>query len=431
MATGDGSITEFLDKDGRSYSPRRWRVRVSFGFDPVTGKRQRVERRVRGTKAQAREVRDQIIRERNSGISIDAYSVTFEEYAREWHAQRVEAGEHAERTMQSEENNLRNLCRVLGTQKLRDITPATVEKAIRKLRSGGGRSGGKLSGTTVRSYYRTLNQIMKAAANHDLITRNPCDRVKAPKNDTKEKKTMTAAQVRALHDLLDSQEAEQLEALAGKECRMEALGKRSARESVRGVSGLSKLMAVRLGLATGMRIGEVLALRWSDLNRECTQLKVNQALTINGHLKEPKTKGSRRTICLDSDTAAHLRNWRATQRGALVSLGLEAVRDTPVCCSDVGGYIDCPNFETWYVKWRRAHGFEEFAFHQLRHTHATQLLGAGMDVKTVSSRLGHANAATTLNVYSHAIPGKDEEAAGVFEAIMQPKGNETSEAKAI
>ncbi len=431
MATGDGSITEIKDKDGRSYSPRRWRVRVSYGYDPATGKRQQTSKTVRGTKAQAQAERDRAIRERNSGVSIDAHSITFKEYAQEWHAQRLEAGEHAERTMQSEEHNLKSLYRVLGSQKLRDITPATVEKAIRKLRSNKTRTGGKVSGTTVNSYYRTLKQVLKAAANHDLIARNPCDRVKAPKKDTKEKQTMTAAQVRALHDLLDRLEAEQLEALAGKECRMEALGKRTARESVRGVSGLSKLMAVRLGLATGMRLGEVLALRWSDLNRECSQLKVNQALTINGHLKAPKTKGSRRTICLDSDTAAHLRNWKATQRGALVSLGLEAVRDTPVCCSDVGGYIDSPNFETWFVKWRRAHGFGEFAFHQLRHTHATQLLGAGMDVKTVSTRLGHANAATTLNVYSHAIPGKDEEAAGVFEAIMQPKESGTPEAKAI
>ncbi len=431
MATGDGSITEIKDKDGRSYSPRRWRVRVSFGFDPVTGKRQRIERKMRGTKTQARELRDKIIRERDSGVSIDAYSVTFEEYAREWHAQRMEAGEHAERTMQSEENNIKHLCKVLGAQKLRDVNPATVEKAIRKLRGAPGRGGGKASGTTVNGYFRLLSQIMKAAANVDLIAGNPCDRVKAPKKDTKEKKTMTAAQVRAMHSLLDRQEAAQIEELGSKECRMEELGKRSARGSVRGVSGLSKLMAVRLGLATGMRLGEVLALRWSDLDRECASLTVNQALTINGHLKEPKTKGSRRTVCLDSDTAAHLVRWKAVQRGALVSLGLEAVRDTPVCCSDVGGYLDPPNFESWYVKWRRAHGFEEFAFHQLRHTHATQLLGAGMDVKTVSSRLGHASAATTLNVYAHAIPGKDEEAAGVFEAIMNPGSEGAPEAKAI
>ena len=91
------------------------------------------------------------------------------------------------------------------------------------------------------------------------------------------------------------------------------------------------------------------------------------------------------------------------------------------------------NFESWFRRWRKASGFEEFTFHQLRHTHATQLLGAGMDIKTVSARLGHASAATTLNVYSHTIPSKDEEAANVFEGIMQPSGKNdggTAELKA-
>ena len=422
MHSGDGSITEVKTKEGASYRPKRWRVRVSFGFDPVTGKRQRVEKTVRGTKAQAREERDRIRREQQGGILIEAYSLTFAQYADRWHAQRIEAGEHAERTMQAEKNNLNHLCRVLGSMKLRDISPTVAEEAIRKLRNEKrGRKGGRVSGTTAHAYYQLLNQIMKTAANMDLITRNPCDRIKPPKNDTKEKKAMTAEQVQRLHRLLDEQEAAQLAELAGKENRMEALGKRDARESVRGMSGLSKLTAVRLGMVTGMRVGEILALRWCDLDNGYTRLKVNRAITASGSIKEPKTKGSRRAICLDADTAGHLREWRAAQKGALLSLGLDAVRDTPVCCSDVGGYLNMANFETWFRKWRMNNGYEEFTFHQLRHTHATQLLGAGMDVKTVSARLGHASAATTLNVYSHAIPSKDEEAASVFEEIMKPK----------
>lgn len=433
-SNGDGSITEITTKEGASYRPKRWRVRVSFGFNPVTGKRLMMERTVRGTKTQARKERDRIRQEKDGGISIETYSLTFGQYAERWHAQRVEAGEHAERTMQAEEKNINHLCRVLGAMKLRDVSPTVAEEAIRKLRNEKrGRKGVRVSGTTAHKYYQLLNQIMKAAVNMDLITRNPCDRIKPPKIDTEEKKAMTAEQLQRLHRLLDEQEAAQIGELAGKERRMEALGKRTARESVRGISGLSKLTAVRLGMATGMRLGEVLALRWCDLDKECAKLKVSQAITASGSIKEPKTRGSRRAICLDADTAGHLKRWKAAQKGALLTLGLDAVRDTPVCCSDVGGYLDMSNFESWFRRWRKASGFEEFTFHQLRHTHATQLLGAGMDIKTVSARLGHASAATTLNVYSHAIPSKDEEAANVFEGIMQPSGKNdggTAELKA-
>ena len=113
-SNGDGSITEITTKEGASYRPKRWRVRVSFGFDPVTGKRLMVERTVRGTKTQARKERDRIRQEKDGGISIETYSLTFGQYAERWHAQRVEAGEHAERTMQAEEKNINHLCRVLG-----------------------------------------------------------------------------------------------------------------------------------------------------------------------------------------------------------------------------------------------------------------------------------------------------------------------------
>lgn len=87
-------------------------------------------------------------------------------------------------------------------------------------------------------------------------------------------------------------------------------------------------------------------------------------------------------------------------------------------CSDTGGWYRIDNFEHWWGVWRKEHGFEGLKFHELRHTQATQLLANGVDVKTVQTRLGHANASITLGWYAHAIPEKDHEAADLLGNLL-------------
>lgn len=81
MAKGDGSITEVKKRDGGSYSPKRWKVRFDCGTNPITGKREIISRTARGTKADARKLRDQIRAEHESGLAVDADKVTFREFA--------------------------------------------------------------------------------------------------------------------------------------------------------------------------------------------------------------------------------------------------------------------------------------------------------------------------------------------------------------
>lgn len=416
MAKGDGSITEV----------RRgvWRVCVSFGTDPVTGKRQKVQRNIHGTKAEARKERDRIRREHESGLSVEAATVTFGEFAETWHDARVAADEVVRTRLEREVTFIRDMSAFIGDVRLRDLTPQTVESLYAAIKRDKTEKRGKCSGTTLRMYHVLLKQILRKAVDYDLILRNPCDRVKAPKADEPERRSLSAEEGARLLSCVDEAEAEAYEWMTGKETRQTEWGNLFGRSSLRGLNIISYTLAVRIGLATGMRRGEVFGLCWGsvDLNQPC--IKVRQSLTVHGEVKPPKSKAGIRTIAIDAITAAHLRQWKQRQAVELLKLGIKQSEGTPVCCSVVGGFVEMHNFERWWKAFRERYGFNGLMFHELRHTQATQLLANGVDVKTVQNRLGHADASLTLNQYAHAIPDNDEKAAQLVGSLFAKKPEE-------
>ena len=199
---------------------------------------------------------------------------------------------------------------------------------------------------------------------------------------------------------------------------------------MQGLSNMSGIMAVRIGLATGMRRGEVLGLMWKDVEfGEVCEIHVRRSYTPALKLKEPKTKAGFRTIAFDRATAEHLMRWKRLQAKCLATLGEAFVQtgDTPVCCTDVGGLFDPTNFYRWWDLFRKDNGFATLKFHELRHTQATQLLANGVDVKTVQTRLGHANASITLNWYAHAVPENDRKATQIIEDLFSTIEDEVPE----
>ena len=214
---------------------------------------------------------------------------------------------------------------------------------------------------------------------------------------------------------LDAAEIEARTAFNEKEARQFARGNGFSRECVQDLAGLSAAMAVRIGLATGARRGEVLAVRWSALDAVRGTVRIDQALQWRtGAPGKTKTQNSLRTVSLDADTVARLVEWRSFQAAQLRKVGAKQSGETPICCNGSGGYLQPSIFDRWWRSFRKAAGFPDLRFHELRHTQATYLLAAGVDVKTVQARLGHANASITLNFYAHAMPEKDAGAAAVM-----------------
>jgi integrase len=174
-------------------------------------------------------------------------------------------------------------------------------------------------------------------------------------------------------------------------------------------------------LATGLRRGELLALRWQDVDLDGVVLRVERALEETQRtgiaFKEPKTRHGRRLVTLPPSTVAVLReHWKAQQEQRL-ALGLGRAEPSAVVFADWDGATRSPNALTH--QWRKAMKAARLTatFHSLRHTHASTLIAAGLDVLTVSRRLGHGSPTITLGVYGHLFRPDDRAAAIIEKAL--------------
>jgi integrase len=189
-------------------------------------------------------------------------------------------------------------------------------------------------------------------------------------------------------------------------------------ETLRGKS-LYPIVATALG--TGMRRGELLALRWKGVDLDGAKLRVEQSREQpqRGGLVfvSPKTRNGRRTITLPSSTVAELRaHWKATLERRLL-LGQGKIPDDALVFATWDGQVRSPNAMT--KEWRRAvRAIKlEATFHSLRHSHASSLIAAGIDVLSISRRLGHGSPAITLSVYGHLFKPDDRAAAAIDEML--------------
>ena len=171
-------------------------------------------------------------------------------------------------------------------------------------------------------------------------------------------------------------------------------------------------------LHTGMRRGELLALRWCDLDLDLMTISVNRSLQVlkdgTKIIREPKTPKARRLIAMTPSLALQLREYKES-RSALRLLNNKPVKPDDLIFSDLDGQSINPNTVTpAFNKIAKRAGLK-LRLHDLRHTHASIMLKSGVHPKIVSERLGHATVAFTLDTYSHIVPGLQEAAAKAFD----------------
>ena len=180
---------------------------------------------------------------------------------------------------------------------------------------------------------------------------------------------------------------------------------------------------VALALATGMRRGELLGLQWGDIDLDAGTFRVERSLEETNaglRLKSPKTKSGRRNITLPSETAAMLRAYKIEQMRIRLVIGAGKLEPDTLVFTDVHGKPLKPH--TVSRAWRRvvvAKKLPAVTFHALRHTHASVLINAGVDILTISRRLGHSKASVTLDVYGHLIGGADKAAADAIGKVLK------------
>lgn len=440
VVQGNGTIVKRERTKGRP----SWQLRISLGTDPITGKRRRLSKVVHGTKKQATKELQNWIQELDNGIRLDADSITFQQYATNWQIYREQTAAVRRSTLEKDADTIRKLCKHIGNTRLVDLNAPTIKELYKEISASG------LGPNSMHNVHVKLKQILQAAVNDDILLRNPCDKVEAPRMEkNNDRRSLTDEEVSRLAAILDD---------AGDDD--------------------ARVIGVRLGLATGMRIGEVMGLTWEHVDLDAGMLEVVQQYGEHGDIVPPKSEAGLRRISLDTGTVEHLRTWKEQQALYLAALFVRQKDITPVITNERGGFLGTGNYRRWFQnfcvangfgtwttetgddvkpteyikKGDRAHGgkgarraqgngrdangkpysrtnkkqktvkhYRGLRFHELRHTQATQLIAAGEDIKTVQSRLGHSNVSLTLDMYAHALPEKDREAANIIGALMDKR----------
>lgn len=185
-------------------------------------------------------------------------------------------------------------------------------------------------------------------------------------------------------------------------------------------------LPIILALATGMRRGEILGLKWSHVDFDKKKISVYQQLKKDevgqwNLSPQLKTSTSYRTIDIDEDTIELLKNHKKQQERDKLKCGPDYEDNNLVCCTSTGGVIRPTYLRTVFNRTIEKSGVKKISFHGLRHTHATLLLRAGVHPKVVQERLGHRSIQTTLDTYSHVIPGIQEIAATSIQKSLYHK----------
>jgi integrase len=350
-------------------------VIVNYGRDPVTGKRRQVWRSA-ATKDEAERLRTRLLAERDGGgFAVDG-KATLKTFLTGWLESRIASGELAEST--AEVYTLivnRRIIPVLGNVRLRDLTPAHVER-LKVEEADAGRSTKSALNT-----FRLLDQAIRGAVHLGLISVNPCVRVRAPRP---RRYTATIPTTAQLSEILDAADAE----------------------------GGSIGPLCRLAAWTGARQGELINLRWTNVDSE------RRRLTLPG----TKTRASARVIDIGPDACELLRSHRQAQKERGLLLGAPALfggDGAYVFTSQVGSRLERHNLQrTWSRILKTAKVTEHVRFHDLRHAAASLMIGAGLPIVAVSAMLGHSRVSTTLDVYAHLMPGQGEEAALLLEDLI-------------
>jgi integrase len=284
----------------------------------------------------------------------------------------------------------------LGHLQLQQLTATDVDLMTARVLGGEDRGTRRLlSPTTVRRILATLNSAMSYAVRKRKLDRNPVAAADRPRAARTEMKTWTADELGGFLD-----------------------GAREHR--------LGPLFTVLA--TTGLRRGEALGLRWSDVDLDEGRLAVRQTLlAVNNHVEfgGPKTHRSRRTVDLDAGTVAVLKAHRKAQLEERAEAGLGRPRADGLIFTDEQGDPLHPNVVSrTFGKLVREAQLPVIRLHDLRHTHATLSLQAGVHVKIVSERLGHSSVVITLDTYSHAIPGLQRDAAERVAALIPGLGTQ-------
>ncbi len=389
-------------KRGRGYE-----IRVFLGLDIHARRLEKSKTWVPGPGMTEKQIEKELERQKvlfeeevKHGISPNS-NIRFKAFADQW-MEEYGRDHLAPKTFVRYEGYLERINEAIGHIKLKDLTPFHLNSFYKNLAEDGiskrkvtlpdGRKvNGKLAPKTIHEHHIVISKILNTAVKWMVLDKNVALQADSPKVPYREINYLDEKETRRMIFLLNSEP-------------------------------IQYRTMILLLLYTGMRRGELCGLEWKDIDFDTGKLRIVRSSQYLGKgqmfTKEPKTKAGIREITLSRNTLRILQDYRLWQNRERLKLG-EAWEDTDRLFTQWNGKPIHPDTVTgWFAKFIQRNGFPHVTLHSLRHTNATLLIAEGTDVCTVSKRLGHANTATTLNIYTHALRSKDEEAARKLDEVL-------------
>ncbi|MCI2254816.1 site-specific integrase [Domibacillus sp. PGB-M46] len=350
----------------------KWDFVIDIGKDLITGKRKQKKKRGFKTKKEAEKALTALLNELNEGSYIEPSKQAYSDYMYFWIG--IKAHEMSIQTLKAYQSYLKShISPSLGQVPLSSLTPIHIQSFVGDLRSK------ELSESTIKRIYNVVNASLNAAAKTELIKKNPASTIEKPKVVAKETVIWKWDEVSSFLD--------------------------SAMSS-------PYYVAFLLAVTTGMRQGEVLGLRWRDVDFANECLYVRQTLTHDGKgFKEgAKSKAGSRSVGLDAFTLSALKKQKKQVAECKLKLGIAYTDNDLVICSSNGKPINPRNLLRSFYNLLEKSDLPKIRFHDLRHTHASLMLQQGENIKLISERLGHSSVKITLDTYSHVLPNMQQEA---------------------
>jgi integrase len=355
-----------------------YELRVFTGRDTLTGKMRQVSRTHHGGVTSANAALRNLIEDVESGRSGGA-SATFGVLLDAWLDQITSEG-RAPTTLREYRRIVEKTIRpALGATPLRKLTPHNIDRLYAALTDRG------LAPSSVRQVHAILRASCRQGVKWGWLRSNPAADASPPKLNSQPEVTPTPAQVRAMIVAAEADDPD-----------MAAL--------------------IALAAMTGARRGELCGLRWGDVDWKAATLTIERSVAVMGRrnivIKDTKTHAARR-LALDDFGIEVLRRHLVEAKSRAKDLGGKVMPSAPIFTYDGVNPIN-PDTVTRYARSIATKVGVDCHLHALRHFAATEMVGGGTDIRTVAGRLGHKDPSTTLRVYSHALPERDREAAGLL-----------------
>lgn len=383
-----GSYRKRKRKDG-SHS---WQIVIELPKDPMTGKRvRRYTTLDGGSKKDAERAMHEFIRELEKGYYVTNNKIAIAEWIDTWLEVYIVPNVSPTTLSRYEGMIKRYIKPIIGHIQVQQLTTLAVQAWVNGLKTSPV-SGKEMSAATVKHAYHVLKGSMDKAVLAGIISRSPCTGIMLPKGQKKPPVVYDETQIRQL---------------------------------IAAAKGTEMELVIDIELCLGLRRGELLGLRWEDIDWEKNQIHiVNNRVVVDGKsvVKDPKTESSCRTVDVPAQLIDKLRKHKTKCLANRLRMGQNYTATDYVIVHPDGKPIYPEYLSQMFTKLQKQAGLPKCRFHDLRHLCASIMLMQGVNVKVAKEHLGHKDISTTMNIYTHVLPSVAKDAAQKIGALVYDVG---------